>query len=376
MWPTNLTADERPAWLETINHESTVTKVEAAVRDLDHKLIAPLDYDFTDGQVNHNKPSTQDADAFLQAGFVDDAGDLLDLDLRHLIEVKHHLFVPTLDKWAVTPMFCGQVVATSSDETTTTIEAHSKDAMALVAGGPRMTLREGRRFTSEVRRCFEELGETRFRIANGINRELREDIAVGGPDVDRALMRQARKAGDDFDLQVFYDTEGYLVIRRRPTTPLVTWTQDPDSPVLSPIKWNRDMRQVRNTVVGKGKDKLEYTATLPDNHAWSPRSLRRGGKLGKRKEYINVPQANRRDELKRACERRLDQVSVDVIQAQLEVPPTYHATSQERCRSVRLNGTFVEHWLGESTIPLGEGSQTVGYQDRRRSVSAGRIRVS
>jgi hypothetical protein len=292
MWPTNLAAGQRLDYVAALNAPATKTRVEVDLLNLDHKHIQSLDHEFDDGQVNFNRGA--DISRSLQAAFIDPSGDLLDLDLRYLLQIKHHLWVPSLSKWAITPVFTGRVVAPSSEGDVSKVEAHGKETFGLMPGAPRRKWNSGRRVVNVIRNMFEDIGETKFRISPGIRAELHADVQSGGRDPDKAPTRVARAIAGQHGLQVFWDELGYLVVRRPPKTPIVTWSEETDLtaaqertmvPATSPIAFTRDLRNVRNVVVATGKKKLSYVASADRNHVFSPHSLTRGGRPGRLIEY-------------------------------------------------------------------------------------------
>jgi hypothetical protein len=372
MWPPALKASDRPAYLNAQAKESTKTRVEVDLLDLDHKHLHSLDYELIDGQVDFTKGT--DVSRLLQAGFFDPGDDLLDLDLRHLLRVRHHLWVPDLDEYVVTPLFTGQVVVPSSDGDLTTLEAHGKETFALQPGAPRRTWREGRSIAGCIRDMFEDIGETKFRISRGLKAELKEKMESGGRDSNKYPWRVAQRMVKKAGYQLFYDELGFLTLRRRPKKPVQTWTED-SGKVNTPIGFTRDLREVRNTVHAFGKKKLDVIVYAPRKHLFSAQTLRRGGKLGRRTEYLDLESVGNREELRKAANDRLDELLTDVSTATFECLPTYHVGPFDRVKAVKRNGKFGEFFPEEASIPLGDGAMTVGYQQRVRRQSAGRIRL-
>jgi hypothetical protein len=372
MWPPDLPASDRPAYVAAQAQESTKTRVEVDLLDLNHKHLHSLDYELIDGQVDFTKGT--DVSRLLQAGFYDPGDDLLDLDLRHMLRVKHHLWVPALSQWVVTPMFTGQVVVPSSDGDLTTLEAHGKETFALQPGARRRTWKDGRKVSSCIREMFEGLGETKFRISPGLKAELKSDAASGGRDPDKYPWRVAQKMARAAGYQLFYDELGFLVLRKRPRSPIITWSEGAGA-LNTPVSFTRDMRQVRNVVHAFGKKKLELEVSADRRHLFSPENLRRGGVRGRRVEYLDLESVANRADLREKAKDRLDELLTDVTTATFECLPAYHVGPCDRVKAVKRNGKFGEFYPEEASVPLGDGAMTVGYQERQRRPSAGRIRL-
>lgn len=371
------------AYLAALNDSATRTSARVQVLNLDHKFLGEFGDHLTDAQASFNRGAEVDRSASLT--FVDLADTLAELDLRHLVRVEHGVEVDGDMIWV--PVITGRVMAGTDDGDTSSVEIHGKESFGLLPGAPANPRPKGQSVAGVIRDMFEEIGESKFRIARSLlngGPKLTNAIHTGGPDPDKAPMMVARRLCRKRDLQVFFDAEGYLVVRRPPTEPLVTWADDEDSPELgsaqtSPIRWTRDLRNIRNTIVARGKGDVRVTVDADDlykGHVYSPSSLRRGGVPGRLKHYWRDEAITRERALRQGAESVLRKLLVERSQASLSCVPTFHAGPHDLGRAVRRDGRWADFYINEASIPiLGDGDMTVGYQQAQRGRRGRRARA-
>lgn len=360
------------------------TTARVDVLDLNHNHLGSYRNVLMGGAIQHNRGGDSDRQGTLP--MLDFANDLADLDLRYLLQVQHGVQLANGDtEWHT--MMTGRVVDSADDGDVTTVEIHDKMTLALAAGFRHRTWNKGMPVGRMIRDMFEDIGETRFKIPRALiegGPRLTSRVVSGGPDEQKAPARVALRVARG-RLQVFYDGEGSLVVRRAPTQPLVTWVEDDDDQpgvaATSPIRWDREFRSVRNTVVAKGKKKLEETVTVDDlmkGHVYSPSNLQRGGKprSGQHIHYWSNDRISRRRVLRAAALKVLREVVAERAGASMECVPTPWVGAYDLVRAERRDGRVAEFFLNEATIPIiGEGDMTVGYQTVTRKRRGRKARV-
>lgn len=382
-----LTRAEEQSYMAAMNNPAAKVTAKVDVLNLNHQHLASFQQELIGGSVQHNRGGDVARQASLT--LADTADDLVDLDLRHLVQVHHGVEVAGDYLWC--PMFTGQVAAPADNgDGTASLECFDKMVLALQAGRRHRPWHKGMPVGRMIHDMFEDIGETRFNIPRALKEggpRLTSRVVSGGPDEAKAPGRVALRVTRG-RLQVFYDALGRLTVRRIPDEPVVTWTDvdlDPDidlgSAQTSPIRWSRDLTTIRNTVVAKGKKKLRVTVDTDDlmkNHIYSPGNLQRGGKpqSGHYIHYWANDKIAREKLLRAAALKILRQVLAERSGATLDCVPTPWVGPHDLAAAERRDGRRAEFFLDEATIPiLGDGDMTVGYQQVSRKRRGRRARV-
>jgi hypothetical protein len=369
-----LTTVQRASYYDELANPIARSDLRASVLSLDHAFQGDISrsVEAQGSSVALSRDSDVERSCMLTA--IDLDGDLTELDLRNLVRVEHGLYVPDLSDWVFTKVITGRVMMPSDNGDTISLEIHGKESFGLLPGAPSRTWTQGRTVAGAIQAMFEDIGETFFRISPellGANApKLSGPVQTGGPDEEKAPTRVARRLGNRADLQVFWDAEGYLVVRRPPEAPLAVWTEEtePTKPSVTPlnsrIQWSRDLRDVRNVVQAKGKRALRAEVVAPATHIYAPSSpgMMRGGKPGRLVHYWEDTTISRQSELVDRANKVLTDLLNEKTSAKMDVTPVFHVGQQDLIGARRSDGKWGQWFLQDANIPLSLGeSMTVGY---------------
>lgn len=357
---------------------------------LAHTAVSTITPHALDGQVNY-----KDDDGILrglQMGF-DDPDHALHLDaesptsgvagMNRLIQVNTFTYVDALNDWVGVPTFTGRPSVIDRDGDTVTVEAQSKECLHMNTVGS-YQLRKGANRVAGIRYILEKNGERRFRFPDSYPGKLAGDVHIGGEDPARRpwLMAQmlARQAG----LQVYYDGSGYACLRKPPSVP--SWTlveQGPGANLLSRIHTTTDLTAVRNRVVVIGHTVATKTrrstaiveiVNAAPSHELSPQSLAVNGVPWINAVYFDEPELHTRTEVRAYGVNQLRALLTESTDVQCKAVPVFHLEPGDL---IGIKGSAVSTFrFKEGSVPLGPSGDgmTVGYQQRVRAPSAGRIR--
>jgi hypothetical protein len=367
-----LTPTEKASYYSALGAPTQQSGIRVTVLNLDHVFQADVSNDVTADGSSVTLDRNNDVERSANVTVIDLTGMVADLDLRHLMRVEHGIYTPALGDWVWTKTITGRVMVPADTGDVSKVELHGKESFGLMPGAPTRVWPKGKPVAAAIRDMHADIGETKFRIAADLlgdaGPKLDNPVHSGGADEEKAPTRVSRRIANKASLQVFYDAEGYLVVRRPPQTPLAVWSEDDEddhasvTPLTSRIDWARDLREVRNTVRAKGKKNLTYTASAPPDHIFSPDSLARGGILGRLVHYWTDTTISRMTELQAGAERTLTELLTEKTNATMRVVPVFHVGPQDLIEARRRDGKWGQWFMQEASIPLGMGEDmTVGY---------------
>lgn len=338
-----------------------------------------------DGQVNF---LNEDIDRTLQLGLFDpdhrlhlDSAAPTDgaLGLNRLIQVRHGLYVRSLSKWIWADAFTGRPSVLERDGDSIVIEAQGKECLHL-RGVPSSTIPKGIPVVRAIREGLLAAGEPRTAIpsATVIKTKVGKNTPIGGPNPENqpwlVWSRLAASAG----CQLYMDGSGIPTLRRIPSKPTFTWTEDT---ILSRIRVANDLTTIRNRVVASGAKKVRSVASANGHHPFSAKNLAIGGVPWSNTEFYENPGLTTNAKAQAFANQKLRELLTEQIDVSFDGLPIYHANPRDVCRVEHPDGTF-NFVLREASIPLmaapGEGQQegfpmSVGSLKRVRRPAAGRI---
>lgn len=338
-------------------------RILADVLDLNEKVAGSVE--LLDGQVNLQRgEGVRRTGSFVLA----DPDGALNFDAEsvwggsmwadRMLRIRHVLDVPGYGLVTATP-FVGPPSVLSRSGGEITVECQDKTALA-VRGSRPLTVREGANAVAAIRRIMSECtGEFRFRFPSANRKRLTRDYSVGWDD-EASPWTVCQKIARSIGMQLVYDGDGALVLRRLPSSPVATFTAQRS--ILELPDTSIDFTQAVNHVRVKGAKGVLATDSLPANHALAPSRLARRGVprflplLIEEDSYAQQRDAEQRaaSEARRAS-RLGEQIGVSVV-------PVFHLTSDDPVRLSTPDGDLTVP-LAEASIPLGVGGpMTVGTQ--------------
>ncbi len=360
---------------------------------LSHELMATLEPVQLDGQLNITGGETDTIVRTMQMGFLDpDHALQLDSDVAsagvggidRLLRVSTYARSGTSD-WigAAAATMRPSVISRNGD--VVTLEAQSKEALHLRGVSP-FTIPKGTPKIEAIRRILELGGETRFRFPGSTSARLSANTVVGGKDELLQPWKVAWRIARSLDMQLYFDTTGYACLRHYPDVPV--WKlieQGPGANMLTRPKLTTDLSNIRNRVVVTGHTKatkktkskvLTADVRLEPEHPLSAQSLRQNGKDWWATEFYDEPTLHTQAAVNAFARARLTEWSTEKTDIETSTFPFWHAVSMDLLESQTAAGGHVRHRLDSASIPLGpsESGMTIGYQQRVRSASAGRLR--
>lgn len=247
--------------------------------------------------------------------------------IDRFLRLRRDYWLPTHETWASVPLFTGPISGVSRSGDTITINGEGKEALAL---GPLWTGMQWSKATRKVQ-VIEDLmregaGEHFFHMPPGWSQVVGKAKTVPRvlDDWQFTPWQQSLWMAKSLGAQLFYDGRGILRLRRRPVTPLWTFT---DHEVAAQPEVSERTRDVVNTVVveggiAKGATKPVYVSrSLPDSHPWSPQSLGRNGVPRRVVEVIADDQITTTAAAVATAERRLRELETTAVDLTMEALP-------------------------------------------------------
>lgn len=379
-----LNADERTAYHRALR-SSQQRRIRVAVLDLDGRQVGNISNRILDGQIVVDANATVTRMAMLQ---ILDPRRTLDFDSNtpddgalfadRMLRIHYSVFVAELDQWVSCPVFTGPVIKLDRNGDILAVEAHGKEHLAMGEMWRPLHLEKGTKKTDAIRTILERTGETRFDIPD-LKVRLPKPQSLGRFAVP---WKVARKKANGMDRQLFYPGDGVCTLRRRPTTPVFTFTEGEDGEVVGDVAVSHTLDDLKNVVLVRGgkpkgaKRRVQAVAIADPSEPLSPNPDRGLGRNGQQRYLVH-----RIDEdsikSKREAQRKADRVLEDKLRQTVDVTfdsmpiPHLDAGDLVRVRTDEATWTFR---LDRFTLPLGvEGDQTmaVGYLkktgiDRRR----------
>jgi hypothetical protein len=283
---------------------------------------------------------------------------------NRMVRVRRGLFVDDLEDWVDLPVIFGPLSRVSRADDVLTLEAQDR-AMFAVGPRPAFTVRAGTNVGTAIRQIMgEAVGETRFRIA-ATSRKLTKSHTLSRELTPWALVqRLCRSIG----WVAFYDGDGYLVCRRRSTTPVTRFREGVGGSLTTEVHtgyWDGDL--VNQVIVLGGvisKTQITAQATLAADHPLSPENMRVGDVRWPKTEYIEDSEVDSFAAATELAERRLRELSIQQTTASFEAMPFWHLQEYDPYIVETPTGQVTAS-VQEMTIPLDcDGMQSFGFNSR------------
>jgi hypothetical protein len=206
------------AFITTRSHDFAIS---VDIMKLDHTAIRSVTDQFIDGQVN--LASGQPVERTATFTFYDpDRSMHIDPDTPwesatfadRMIRVQHTVNVPGLGRIVATP-FVGPVTKVSRDGDTIDVECQDKASLAITGTSP-LKCKKGMDAVAAIRHVMQDgAGENKFRLPNGLKRNLHKTFNVGWTS-DAAPWVVAQRIAAEINHQLLYSCDGYLTLRPLP----------------------------------------------------------------------------------------------------------------------------------------------------------------
>lgn len=395
MW--GLTSAQSAALTKTLTTTADI-RVQILQLDLSHNLVSTVDHAGIDGQVNIVEADQPGVVRTLQMGFIDfDRALRVDGSapsagvggLDRLIRINVYARSEAAG-WLGGPAFTGRPNSIERDGDVVTLEAQSKECLHL-NNVDAYTIRKGTVTVEAIRSILARNGETRFRFPAGARARLPGNVTVGGPDDNFRPWLVAWRLARSLGLQLFYDVHGYACLRAYPASYAWRLTeQGTGANLLSRVKTNTDLTTVKNRVVVRGhtvptkkkkgkpavKSKVVTgVAVAPASHPLSAQTLAVNGKPWYNTAFYDEPNIHTAAAVKAFANARLSELLTLSTDVQTTMIPVWHLEPLDLL-ALRTAAGAVDFRLRDASIPLGpsETGMSVGYIQRVRSSSAGRLR--
>lgn len=378
-----LSAADKAAFTRALSTDREVVQ-EVRVLDLSHRFISTVTPMVLDGQVNYTGGTG--ISRTLQMGFFDPDHALhLDADapsegvvgMNRLIQVITHVRVPELNRWVALASFTGRPSKLDRDGDTVTLEADSKECLHL-RGVSATHIPKGTNYVTAIKTLLK--GEIRFRFPTGITRKTTTNLNYGGSDEEMQPWLRARKMAGGLGMQLFYDADGYVVMRKAPTQAEWTLTEQGDGANMTArMKRTTDLTAVRNRVVvtgqvgGKAFTVTDDAAKLDPKGPYTAAALATNGVGWSNTAFEEQSDMNTRAKVTSYARLKLGEYLTESTTLTGGIVPVWHLEPGDLVRMNLLGAGFDFRW-SEASIPLGpSGDATVGHISRVRAPTAGRI---
>lgn len=199
--------------------------------------------------------------------------------LRRMVQVIDRRYVPALGAWIDCPVFTGPVMSFTRDGATVTINADSKDRLALSNFGTNRTWKAKQRVTDIITDMLVGYsGEAASRLhLPSTKATIPKELTVHREDL---IWVRVRKLAASVGMQIFYDGRGHVIMRRAPAKSNLTVDR---SSLCSSVKIDRQAPDLKNRWVVWGpkpkgkKPRITADLRLPAKHPWSGQNLGRNG---------------------------------------------------------------------------------------------------
>lgn len=355
-------------------------RINVHVMDVNQKVLSSVM--FLDGQVNLQSDSEVRRTASIT---VSDPDGAVDFDSSskwssstiwadRLIRIQHALEVPEINRTVTVTPFIGTPSSLSRSGAEVTVELQDKTALAYRGSKP-LTVPKGMNAVSAIRKIMRDCtGERRFRLPALKNIRLSQPYSVGWDDEASPWAVATRIARRELDRQLIYSCDGYLLLRKKPTTSSLTVPYVTEVPEME-VDFTELNNRVR--VLGKRTSKTkngvttttqpEAIATIASGNQLSPGGLARNGVprywplVISEDSITSVAKARQRAESELAKSDQLqDTPSYSTI-------PFFHGDADDLITLATPDGN-VKARLGDCSIPLStEGEMSIGSITRNVS---------
>ena len=263
--------------------------------------------------------------------------------------------------WIDIPVFCGVIVDVSRDGDYLSIEAQSKDVLALDKPWRAYTVKKGTLVTEAVRLILANMtGETRFKIQAN-SKKLAKDISVGS---DTTPLETVKMLLDGIGYVSFYDAEGWFVAK--PVSNDVGFIiRDGDGGLVT-SRVTRDYRSegIVNAVrvtSANGKNKAEAVADV--NHPFAPLKLGRNGVGRFLWEDIQSESNLSKAQCQSQANEKLAELLLDAVSVSFEGLPVPFLDAWDVVR-VEADSVAVDVRFTQMSVPWGLGLSSYGFLPR------------
>jgi hypothetical protein len=354
------------AWLAAIQRQHH-REIHVRVLDLNHKRLSWI-HRIEDGQVDLNvedegpsrTASIQLLDKSHSIGWEPDSPSALPKHLRRMIQVFDVRFVKGYGPVSC-PVFCGPVTEVDRDGAEVSVIAVGKEHLAMGSFGKANSWAKGRLITDVISEILQLAGEKPERIhLPKLMGRLQKEFNVSRTDQPLA---KARHLAHNIDCVLFYNGRGHAIIRRKPTHATLTinknWLTDGVRMDRAPLEFHN--RWVVQGKKPKGdKPRPSVDVWLPASNEFSGVALGRNGQPRWYTKEIDRPQIEDKDKLRQIAERARDErirYQADVSFDSLPFP-NVEEWDLLKARDPLAGAALVQ--VKQATIPLWEGSQTIG----------------
>lgn len=271
-----------------------------------------------------------------------------------MIRVRHVVDLPGFGEVHATP-FIGPINRVSRSGDILTVEGQDKTVLA-IEGVPHKTVKKGRNAVEAIREIMADCtGERRFRFPKNHKARLARSYSVGWK-TEASPWRVCQKIADQIGMQLVYACDGALLLRNRPTKPLLKVTEN--TALTGPPTSDYDMTTVRNWIRFTGevnkKKHIDVGAVAHPKagHRLSAQSLGRNGVPRYLPETIDDSGVRKHKVAKARAERRLKEKLPMGVTASAPIVPVFHMDYGDPILVRSDRGDLVMP-LVEGVIPFG-----------------------
>lgn len=390
MIPSGLSAAELKAFQKTLTQHHEI-KVGVSIQDLSGATLIDVSDRLLDGQVNGDYTAAVtrsatvtllDPDRALPFDSTAPADASLYLDrMLHII-----YWVLVNGTWVRTAVFTGPVTKLDRSDTTISVEAQGKEALAMGAAWAPITLPKGTRKTTAIEYLLiHRAGENMFSIP-ALTATLTGPMSIprsGQP------WYYAQRIAKSMNRQLFYDGDGICRLRTIPATVMYTFSDSVN--ILSRPQISYTTEDLANTVQVTGATPNKpttkggatqasmaapvYTAVAPASHPLSPYKLGRNGVGRYFLKVISDGTIGTIGEAKSLAETTLAQSLLQAVDVSFEALPVPHLDPGDLCQ-LSSEAAATPFRLSSFSLPLVAGpNMTIGYT-RQLAVKPRKINAS
>lgn len=356
------------------------------ILDIDHNPIADVSDAFLEGQVNVDSDGEVSRTATCSLfdprrsiGF--DTGNPSKgiVSPKYLLALSRGIYVDELARWIDVRVGTLWLNKPTRSGDVLMLEAQGKEAIARKPTSKQIKFSKSTLKTTVVRRILESIGETRFRIEPS-SQTLSGDFVLA---MDSSPWDACKRIANSMDRQLFYDAEGYVVLRVRPITPLFTFRYGNGGTILADPQFTYDDGEIFNEVRATGGTPKGKNAPIVKKARVDPSSplyIKRHGEFVPFRYDVTNDKLTTPEQVQQLADDTLARVVLDSQSATWDSMPVWHL---EQGDPVRLTDAIDDHGNGakfsqtvalrQMSIPLTSGSQSNGYM-RRVSRSKSKIR--
>jgi hypothetical protein len=357
------------------------------ILDLNHNLIKDVSNTFLEGQVNidqYGDPVTRSATVSLfdpkhEIGFDQDNPAKGVVSPKYLLQLHRGIYVNPYVGWVDIPVGVLLITKPTRSGDILTLEAQGKEKMARRKPAKQLLLPASMLKTTAITTIMHTIGETRFRLEPSKS-------VLGKPfvvDLETTPWAACYKIAKSMNRQLFYDAEGYVLLRTKPRSPVFTFRYGNYGTVLSDPDFSYTDGEFYNEVhatggTPKGKNApIIKVARVDKSH---PLYTTRDGIFMPSIYEVTNDKLTTPEQVQELADDTLAQVILDSQTASWESLPVWHLDQGD---PVRLTDALDDHGNGASysetvtirtmSIPLTLGTQSNGHL-RRVSRSKTKIR--